>query len=96
MSLADDRVLEYISENGTGSPTAMKEDGPIHYSRQHIARRCRILAEEGLLEKLGNGVYKITDDGKAYLDGRLDTQNWIRLDDSGTHTPNVSEADEEV
>lgn len=96
MTLVDDRVLEYIDENGSGSPTEMKNEGPIQYSTGYISERSKKLSEKGLLKDLGNGVYVITDDGKAYLDGDLDTQNWIRLDDSGTHTPNVSEADEEV
>jgi hypothetical protein len=34
------------------------------------------LKENGLVQHLGNGVYVITDDGEAYLDGRLDTQEW--------------------
>jgi predicted transcriptional regulator len=71
----------------------MKEESPIHYTRQHIARRCRKLAEEGLLRHLGNGVYVITEDGEGYLDGELDTQNWVYLDENGgaaaagTHEP---------
>lgn len=83
MTLVDDRVLEFISENETGSPTAMKREGPIHYSRQYVARRAKKLADEGLLRHVGNGVYMITEDGEAYLDGRLDTQNWVRVDENG-------------
>jgi predicted transcriptional regulator len=52
----------------------MKREGPIRYSRQQVHRRCKKLAEEGLVKDLGNGVYIITDDGEAYLDGRLDTK----------------------
>lgn len=59
----------------------MKREGPINYSRQHIDRRCKRLTEEGLLKHYGNGVYVITDDGEAYLDGRLDTQEWRYLDE---------------
>ncbi|WP_435097356.1 phage repressor protein [Halarchaeum sp. P4] len=81
MALVDDRVLEYISEHGSGSPTKMKEEGPIHYSRPYIHKRCKKLAEKGLLRDLGNGVYVLTDDGEAYLEGRLDTQNWKYLTD---------------
>jgi len=83
MALVDDRVLEYIRENGSGSPTEMKNEGPIRYSRQYIDRRCKKLAEEGLLTHLGNGVYVITEDGEAYLEGRLDTQNWRYLTEGG-------------
>lgn len=83
MSLVDDRVLEYIREHGSGSPTKMKNEGPIHYSRQYVDQRCKKIADEGLLRHLGNGVYVLTDDGEAYLDGTLDTQDWVRLDENG-------------
>ena len=89
MTLVDDRVLEYLLENETGSPTEMMNNGPIRYSSQYIGRRCKKLREEGLVRHLGNGVYTITDDGEAYLDSRLDTQTWRYLDqdtnDTGTN-----------
>jgi len=86
MSLVDDRVLEYIQENGSGSPTEMKREGPIRYSRQYVDRRCKKLAEKGLLRHLGNGVYVITDEGEAYLEGRLDTETWQYVDGNGNGT----------
>jgi len=96
MTLVDDRVLEYIREHESGSPTEMMREGPIHYSRQYIARRCKKLAEEGLIRHLGNGVYILTDDGEAYLDGTLDTQNWVRLDENGGAAANgIRDAGEE-
>ena len=88
MSAADDRILEYLSENESGSPTKMKREGPIRYSRVQVHRRCKILAKKGLINDLGNGVYMITDDGEAYLEGRLDTENWQYTDeenDEGVH-----------
>jgi repressor of nif and glnA expression len=81
MSAADDRILEYLSENESGSPTKMKREGPIRYSRVQVHRRCKILAEKGLVNDLGNGVYMITEDGEAYLEGRLDTENWQYIDE---------------
>lgn len=89
MTLVDDRVLEYIREHGSGAPTQMKKDGPIHYSRQYVDKRCRKLADEGLLRHLGNGVYVLTDEGEAYLDGELDTQNWVHVDNGGAATSGV-------
>ena len=80
MTAADDRILEYLSENETGSPAKMKREGPIRYSRQQINRRCKRLAEEDLIRHLGNGVYMITEDGQAYLEGRLDTEEWEYID----------------
>lgn len=73
MSIVDDRVLEYISEHEHGSPKKMKEDGPIRYSRQYIAERCRELEKHGLIKNVGNAVYVITDRGEAYLEGEVDT-----------------------
>lgn len=82
MSLVDDRILEYIHEHDSGSPKKMKDEGRIRYSRQHIARRCRKLAEKGLLTHLGNGVYIITEEGEAYLRGELDTETWTHVEES--------------
>ncbi|MFB6196781.1 MAG: ArsR family transcriptional regulator [Halobacteriaceae archaeon] len=71
MTIVDDRILEYIYEEGSGSPTQMTEEG-IKASQPHISRRCSKLANHGLLVHLGNGVYQITEDGEAYLEGELD------------------------
>ena len=95
MSAADDRILEYLSENESGSPTKMKREGPIRYSRVQVHRRCKILAEKGLVNDLGNGVYMITEDGEAYLEGRLDTENWQYIDeetDKDTHDSSTGDA----
>lgn len=81
MTAVDDRILEYLSEHESGSPTKMKREGPIRYSRQQVHRRCKILAEKDLINHLGNGVYMITEDGEAYLKGRLDTEDWQYIDE---------------
>jgi predicted transcriptional regulator len=73
MTLADDRILEYIRENGSGAPKEMEESGYVRFSHSYIGQRCKKLVAYGLLQHLGNGVYVITDDGEDYLDGDLDT-----------------------
>ena len=73
MVLADDRILEYIRQNGSGAPTEMAESGYVRYSRQYISRRMQKLREHGLLNHLGNGVHIITERGEQYLDGEIDT-----------------------
>ena len=93
MTLVDDRILEYLRENETGSPKKMKDEGPIRYSDAYIGRRCKRLAEEGLVRHLGNAVYTITDDGEAYLDGRLDTENWRYIDDDASEVTASSSED---
>lgn len=72
MTLWDDRILEYIKENGSGSPSELAESGYVRVSNAHISRRLRKLADHGLLQHLGNGVYVITERGEAYLDGEID------------------------
>jgi len=98
MALVDDRVLEYLSENETGSPTKMKKDGPIRYSTGYISERCKELADRGLIQPLGNGVYRITEDGGAYLAGNLDTETMERIEDqesdeSESNDPETSKAE---
>ena len=74
MTIWDDRILEYIKENDSGSPAELEESGYLRVSRSHISRRLRRLAEYGLLKHLGNGVYVITEDGEEYLEGNLDAE----------------------
>ena len=101
MTPFNDRVLEYLSKHESGTPVKIKRQGPINYSRQYIDKRCKRLTEEGLIKHFGNGVYVITDDGEAYLDGRLDTQEWkyintdagsVDADSSHGESPSESEA----
>ncbi len=72
MVTADDRILEYLSENETGTPKRMADSGYVRFSRSYITQRCKKLVNHGLLRHLGNGVYVITEEGKQYLEGELD------------------------
>lgn len=72
MTLADERILERLSEVETDTPKGMAESGVVRFSRQYIGQRCRKLAEYGLTQHLGNGVYRLTEDGEQYLAGELD------------------------
>lgn len=72
MVLADDRILEFLSENGPRSPLKMHESEAIRYSRGYINSRCQKLADYGLVRNIGNGVYQITEKGEQYLEGDLD------------------------
>lgn len=72
MSRADDRILEYLSEDGPEAPKAMVDSGRVRFSRQYVNARCKKLVAYGLLIHLGNGVYDITREGEQYLQGELD------------------------
>lgn len=75
MSIWDDRILEYISENEGGRVGEMENHSLFRISNSQISRRCRKLADHGLLRPLGNGVYVITDEGERYLTGELDAED---------------------
>jgi len=70
----DDRILELIRKDGHGSPSDLIEYDEIRVSRQHVSRRLQTLAEHGFLKPLANGVYLISDEGEAYLDGEYDAE----------------------
>ena len=73
MTLWDDRILEYIRAEGGASVGKLGEQDFIKISNPHVSRRCKKLADHGLLRPLGNGVYVITERGERYLDGEIST-----------------------
>jgi predicted transcriptional regulator len=98
MVLADDRILEYIRENEAARPKMMADSGSVRYSSSYISQRCQKLAKHGLLNNLGDGVYVITERGKRYLDGEIDTSE-DAPDEIESHTdsgPSAGENHEQV
>lgn len=98
MVLADERILEYIREEESGTPKQMKDSGLVDWTRSYISQRCKKLVEHGLLNHLGNGVYVITAEGEAYLDeeydaeaGRYIDQDVVGEAESGTQAENETE-----
>jgi len=75
MVLADDRVLEYLSEEGSTSPKQAADSGKVRFTCQHINMRLKKLTEYGLTSHIGNGIYSITEQGEEYLAGELDAEN---------------------
>jgi len=72
MVICDDRILEYLSEHETGTPKQMADSGLVRFSRSYITQRAKVLLDHGLVQHLGNGVYRLTEEGQQYLDGELD------------------------
>ena len=67
---ADDRILELIRDEGNLTPGAIEQlGGPV---ADHASRRAKKLSSHGLLEQVHRGLYRLTDDGRAYLDEELD------------------------
>ena len=77
MTELDERILEFLNENGNHQPGAIRErldamSADMDYSDNYVNMRCRKLRDYGLLVNVGGGVYSITDDGRAFLAGELD------------------------
>ena len=75
MTLWDDRILETIrdDEDKVGRVKSLAEEETIRISRSSVSRRCKKLEEHGLLRKIGDGVYILTERGERYLDGEINT-----------------------
>jgi DNA-binding PadR family transcriptional regulator len=74
MVLWDDRLLELARAEGHVSPKTAEDSGYVHISNAQISRRLSKLADHGLLNRLPNGVYTITQEGQAYLDEELNAE----------------------
>ncbi len=95
MTIWDDRILEIIRNEDAGRVGDLAERDGIRISQSSVSRRCGKLADHGLLKPLGNGVYTITDRGKAYLDEEYDAENEVYLNGgSSLDAPSTSESTE--
>ena len=70
MTRADDYILEFLDETDiVATPQVIAAN--IDYSRQYVNQRIRLLADNDLVQNTGDGLYRITERGRAYLDGEL-------------------------
>jgi Mn-dependent DtxR family transcriptional regulator len=94
MTLWDDRILELLYNRGPMSVGELGETDVIRVTRPHVSRRCKKLAENGLLNTYANGVYDITEEGERYLNGEIDADTFreIEQDDDVGISPGEGEA----
>ena len=93
MTIWDDRILEHIRADESGSVGDLTDKENIRVTNTHVSRRCKKLAEHGLLKPLGNGVYVITEEGEAYLDEEYDAESGAYLDAGEQGGPTVGGAE---
>ncbi|MCL9818383.1 MarR family transcriptional regulator (plasmid) [Natronocalculus amylovorans] len=78
MTQGDDRILETLESSGLVlSPSVIAYN--TDYTRNYINKRMRKLLNKGLVERHTEGLYSITDKGRAYLKGEIDASE---LEDS--------------
>lgn len=76
MNPVDDRVLEFLSEEGASSPKIVADGLGNH--PEYVGERLRTLTEYGLVDRPGRGIYRITEQGEGYLAGDLDASTLER------------------
>lgn len=73
MQQLDDRILEYVDEEGWATPGIMASRHDFRdFSRARIRERCRALCYADLLAPIAGDMVELTTWGQLYLDGELD------------------------
>ncbi|WP_420182064.1 helix-turn-helix domain-containing protein [Haloarcula sp. KBTZ06] len=84
MTIWDDRILEIIREEESGTSTELAKRDEIHIAQSTVSRRLQKLSEHDLLRALGNGVYVLTDEGEAYLEEKYDAERERYINGGGS------------
>jgi hypothetical protein len=72
MILLDERILEFLREEGPAEPSRIRDTIQMEESRNWISERCQVLADAGLACPVyGGWRYDITHLGVRYLDGAI-------------------------
>jgi predicted transcriptional regulator of viral defense system len=95
MNVWDDRILEVAAndEDGAVSVRELDDNELIRTSDSTISRRCQRLAEHGLLRRISQGGYLITDEGRAYLREEYDAETGTYIGEEGTDDGPTVDAD---
>lgn len=80
MKPVDDQILELMRDEGNLTPTAVDQFGVT--VSDYAGDRLGVLAKYGLVERIARGLYRLTDEGRAYLDEDLDASTLDPVDDS--------------
>jgi len=77
MTKSDPAILELLHESDLDLPPAVISHNVDGVSHPTVKRRLPILDEHGLVKKTSKkrGYYRITERGRAYLTGDLDTDD---------------------
>lgn len=71
MTQGDDRILETLADSDLVlSPAVIAIN--TEYTRNYVNKRVAVLHENGLIERVQDGYYQITEKGRGYLAGELD------------------------
>lgn len=79
MTQVDEVILETMRDEGNLTPRALEEfDVTVaNYARDRLSE----LAKYGLVERLSRGLYRLTDEGRAFLNEELDASELEPVED---------------
>lgn len=69
MNPIDERILEYLRDEGVGTPNKIADHLSKH--NNYIGERCRKMLDHGLVERVDRGVYIISNKGEDWLDEKI-------------------------
>lgn len=75
MRPVDERIMEHLRDKGNLTPQAVENLEVC--TRSHASMRMSTLARYGLTERVADveGLYRLTEEGRAYLDEELDASD---------------------
>ena len=74
MKQLDERILEYLDEEGWATPEMMARDPAFTASPGHICERLEMLRYIGFVAKIHGDMYELAGDGRSYLEETIDAQ----------------------
>ena len=77
MRIADVQFLALLDRVEEALPVAVVADQTF-FPVDYVRRRCGLLAEEGLVQPVGEDVYELRDLGAAFLAGEVDPERLER------------------
>jgi hypothetical protein len=78
MRPVDEHIMEVMRDEGNMTPQALDEFdvAAANYARDRLSE----LTRYGLVERLSRGLYRLTDEGRSFLDEELDASELSRSD----------------
>lgn len=75
MKREDDRILEFLQDEGMASPDLIASEAFNSVSSAHVEERLQFLQYAGLVFCVGINSYELTKAGRQYLRGDLDVRH---------------------
>ena len=80
MNPVDEKILEKMRDYGNMTAKSLGDEGICAVGTART--RLLVLVDYGLVQRISRGLYRITEEGKQFLDGELDASELEPVDDS--------------